>query len=633
MIRAVFIASVFVIASGQAQSPTAEQSKPLRFPFESSNAIVKFDCTHVNVEQDGRSIETNHWRVAVFNDRGIREYSQDVSVYSLNYDTVEVASVKVHLPDGRTVEVDSSAIKDVPMPAYGKFFLHNVREKIITFPELVEGAEIEVVTRSITREPPMDGEFNFQTSFEHDDPIMTKHVEIVTPEDMEIKWKARSGEIPYSKSASGGRARHVWTMSQIPQLVPEPGMPPAPEVYRQLLVSTVDNWETWSHWYDSLSAPTMVADDSIRAAVKDLTKGKSRDEQIKAIFYYVSNQIRYVETALTGRKAGYKPEDASVTYRNKYGVCRDKAALMVTMLREAGIESDIVLMNPAWKIDGDIPVDQFNHAIVAVRDGKNITYIDPTVEKTKDYLAASEQDKAVLVCDDDGEPLRWTPLESSEKNLFEIRAHSHIDNEGSFHSQVTISTNGFPDLILRNWMQSVPPKKREDSFKQMIQQFSPRAELESMEMTDAMDFNQPVEITLTFHADDYLIPAGEFALFQVPGQATSLDFITPWLLQGSELTTRRYDLRLESTFAVRSEETVTYPEGYKIRSLPEKVDENYGAFRLAREFTKQKDNALQVKRVVDFSTLDVPLSDYSKLQSLLAESDRLGRGKVVLVKG
>ncbi len=629
MIRLAFTC---LLAAGALFGQPPEKPAPLKFPFDNSNAIVKYDCTSVIVEPDGKSVSTNHYRVGVYTDRGIREYSQDVSVYSLNYDTIEVVSVKVHLPNGETVDVDTSAIKDVPMPAFGKFFLHNVREKIITFPELVEGAEIEVVTREITREPPMDKEFNWQGAFEHHDPIMAKHVQIVAPESIGLRWMAHGGEIPMTKSSKAGLTTYTWTMSNIPQLVPEPGMPPAPEVYRQLFVSSIDDWETWSKWYDALSEPTMVADDSIRTMVKELTGGKSREEQIKAIFYYVSNQIRYVETALTGRKAGYKPEEAPVTFRNKYGVCRDKAALMVSMLREAGIESDIVLMNPAWKINPDIPVDQFNHAIVAVRNGSEITYIDPTVEKTKDFMAASEQDKAVLVCDDDGEPLRWTPLEPSEKNLYEIRAESHLNDDGTFHSLVTILSTGFPDLILRNWMQSIPPKKREDTFKQIVQQFSPKAQLESFEISDAMDFSKQMEIKFSFSAEDYMIPAGEYALFQVPGQSTSLDFLTSWLLSGSELTTRRFDLRLESTFAVRSEESVTYPLGYKVRSLPEKVDQNHGTFRMAREFTKSGDNRLTVKRVTDFSTLNVALSEYHKLQAMLSEADRMGRGKVVLVK-
>ena len=36
---------------------------------------------------------------------------------------------------------------------------------------------------------------------------------------------------------------------------------------------------------------------------------------------------------------GYEPHDADYTFSNLGGVCRDKAALLVTMFREAGIDA------------------------------------------------------------------------------------------------------------------------------------------------------------------------------------------------------------------------------------------------------------------------------------------------------
>ena len=115
---------------------------------------------------------------------------------------------------------------------------------------------------------------------------------------------------------------------------------PMPEVSRQIFVSNMESWEFMSRWYDELASPSYTPDDAVKAKVTELTDNLTTDEEkIAAIFYFVSNDIRYVETKLSGRKAGYKPEPAGVTYANRYGVCRDKAALMVSMLRTAGIPS------------------------------------------------------------------------------------------------------------------------------------------------------------------------------------------------------------------------------------------------------------------------------------------------------
>jgi hypothetical protein len=408
-------------------------------------------------------------------------------------------------------------------------------------------------------------------------------------------------------------------------------MPPVPQVMSQLLVSTIDNWETWSKWYYELSEPEITVDDEIRTTVSELIEGKSREEAIRQIFYYVSNKIRYVDTALTGKKAGYKPESATVTFRNKYGVCRDKAALMVAMLREAGVESNIVLMNPVWKIEEEIAAGQFNHAIVAVPEGDSIIYIDPTVEKTADYLAANEQDRAVLVCNETGEDLAWTPIERSEQNLYRIEANSRLDSAGFLESSLTITTRGFPDLILRNHLQSLPPEERRILFKRLVQGISPTAELASIEFSDPLDFDTPITIALSFTANDFSIPAGDYLLFRVPGQAGGLEILTDFFLSGSELTDRHYDLSIPSTFAVQVQESLEYPNGWKVRSLPEEFDMDFGDYRLAREFATNG-NSVEVKRVLDVSTLEVPLSEYSEFQKMLKKRDSMSRGQVVLVK-
>ncbi|MCB1059092.1 MAG: DUF3857 domain-containing protein [Calditrichaeota bacterium] len=610
---------------------TAQETPPRgpNLPFDQANAVVKYDCTSVVVNEDGSGETLRRYRVALLSDRAVRQYSQDETVYNLGYDTVEVVAARVYLPDGKVVNVDSSAIKDVPLPAFGKFYLQNVREKIITFPALQKGAEIEVAYKEITHEPPMDGQFNMSEYFEHSDPLQEKVVEVSIPNSMPLHWKTHGEGIAHVSHENGDRTFHVWQINDVPQLVPEPGMPPFPEVSRELLVTTIPDWETWSKWYYELAEPEMVADSSIKAEVLALTKGKSREQAVRAIFQYVSNKIRYVDTALTGRKAGYKPEAAATTFRNKYGVCRDKAALMVTMLREAGVESNIVLMNPSWKIDQEIATDQFNHAIVSVKEGDKQVFIDPTVEKTTEYLAANEQDRGVLTCSKEGNDLAWTPVEDAEKNLYRVSAKSKVDEDGTLTSSIDISSHGFPDLALRSYMQSISPEEREILFQNFVQSLAPTARLDELTMTDLTDLDMPLDIKLKVSAKDYAIQAGPYWLLNSIAQGRKLDFLSSWLLSGSELTNRRYPLRLSSTFAVQMSETVEFPKGYKVRSLPDDLELSNGDYRLSRTCTA-KGNTISVKQALELDVLDIPLSRYPNLLEMVNQLDALDRGKLVL---
>ncbi len=61
-------------------------------------------------------------------------------------------------------------------------------------------------------------------------------------------------------------------------------------------------------------------------------------DKIKAIFYYVSKNIRYMGLTPEKDRPGFEPHDVKLTFDKKYGVCRDKAALLVAMLRDGGLE-------------------------------------------------------------------------------------------------------------------------------------------------------------------------------------------------------------------------------------------------------------------------------------------------------
>ena len=95
---------------------------------------------------------------------------------------------------------------------------------------------------------------------------------------------------------------------------------------------------------------------------------------------------------------------SSITFDKKYGVCRDKAALLVSMLRLAGLKAYPVLVSVGTHKDAEAPDPFFNHAIVGVQLEKGrYSLMDPTDENTRELLPASDRNQSYLVCRADGE--------------------------------------------------------------------------------------------------------------------------------------------------------------------------------------------------------------------------------------
>jgi transglutaminase-like putative cysteine protease len=137
----------------------------------------------------------------------------------------------------------------------------------------------------------------------------------------------------------------------------EPSMPPYDNVLQRLLVSTLPDWPAVSKWYWNLSQPHLDATSpELENKVAELTAGTTNDlEKIMALFYHVSGNIRYMGLTPEKDRPGFEPHDVRLTFEKNYGVCRDKAALLVAMLREAGLKAYPVLINVGGKLDPEVP--------------------------------------------------------------------------------------------------------------------------------------------------------------------------------------------------------------------------------------------------------------------------------------
>ena len=100
-----------------------------------------------------------------------------------------------------------------------------------------------------------------------------------------------------------------------------------------------------------LSSPHLEATTpEMKQTVESLIAGSETDlDRIKALFYYVSKKIRYMGVTPEKDRPGFEPHDVRLTFDKKYGVCRDKAALLVSMLRMAGLKAYPVLINVGVK--------------------------------------------------------------------------------------------------------------------------------------------------------------------------------------------------------------------------------------------------------------------------------------------
>ena len=112
-----------------------------------------------------------------------------------------------------------------------------------------------------------------------------------------------------------------------------------------------------------------------------------------------------------GEGEGFTLHTGEMTFNDRCGVCKDKAGMLITMLRAAGFESYPAMTMAGSRIDY-IPADQFNHCVTVVkRNDGNYQLLDPTwVPFLRELWSSAEQQQQYLMGVPEGADLGTTPL-------------------------------------------------------------------------------------------------------------------------------------------------------------------------------------------------------------------------------
>ena len=612
--------------------------------YPDADAIIILDKMDAEFTESGTAMIYNYGLTRILTEAGIDRFGEKHVPFYRVYDAVRIITARVIKQDGSAVDVPVEDIKEISSAGgeYMNIYDPDALDRVIAFKNLEIGDCIEYYYLDSLFHAPMDGNFDAMDIFQNTVPILKKTVTVVGPASMPVKHIVKNGEVPFTKTEKGDKIEYVWQVEDMPMIVTEPAMPSIIEIAPTVIATTIDSWEDVSRWWGEIAESKYVVSDELKAEVASLIEGATtREEKVDAVYHFVAQKVRYMGLG-TGKKKGFEPKPVSETYETKYGVCRDVAALMVAMLREAEVDCEIVLTNMGGKVYDDLPYIGFNHAIVAItNDDGSYTYADPTVENSVNWLPAMEAEQQVLVCSKAGTSLSDTPYSPPQDNMGHIKANSTLDESGLYTSDVTLTTYGFYDMALRSFIKRVPPAQQKIIFSYFMQDIYPGTVLKDFSTSDAEDLKTPLVFNFSYEIPNYPLEAGEFLLVKNPVALGVFDMISSGVFQTAALPERQYPWNLGFTFGTIEEETVNLPLGYTIKAVPDTVVKLYGPIeyrmaydtRLPAETDKEAlHQQVTYRKELMLNSKRVSTEDYKKLKEVLQAKAKSARGQIILSK-
>lgn len=608
------------------------------------------DCDTAIVEQrsvrayraDGTGEAQDETFEKVLTEKGKRASRTLDLGFMLPYNTVAVTTLEIIKPDGTVMPVDVAANSKESIDSSQmamNIYDPNSRVLEVNIPRLDVGDVVHSVIRTTTLRSIIPGAFSEEMLFEGDSFIRHQTYEVYAPADDPLRRTALraeiSGTIKYSAQTNAdGAVTHLWTASNVPRMFAEPGMPPYAMVLQRLYVSTLPDWQAVSKWYWHLSLPHLDATSSDMAqTVSNLTAGAATElDKIKAVFYWVSKNIRYMGLTPEKNRPGFEPHDVSLTFDKKYGVCRDKAGLLVEMLREAGIKAYPVLINVGTKLDPEVASPDFNHAIVGAQlsDGR-YQLMDPTDENTRELLPSYDRDQTYLICRPEGETLLTSPVESPDKNLMRVTTTGTLSAAGELQARSELSFEGVNDDAYRNAFVQMKPDDLRRFFERDLKSVMPGARLQSLTITptNLLDMAHNIHVTLAYTASGLAADGHGKALISLPWIGKGVGVMN-FILRDTGLEKRQYPLQTGATCGIVESVNLKLGDGFeRVISLPQCPPVNDACLECLQNFS-EANHAIVATRDLKLKVVEFSPAEYLTLKQTLKNLDYDARKMPVL---
>ena len=599
-------------------------------PTDDASAEVLLDRTAVRVHPNGLAERFVQRLVHARTERAARD-SRETSVrFEPGRQEVEIRKARIlRRSPGGGIEISEATGRDeedLSEPWYGLYY--DTRAAVVTFENLRAGDVVEVQYTVVDvghRNELADyfGDFELVADAW---PTRRWDYTLVAPASRKLYFnQPRFAGIGPETEARGSDTRYRFVAKQVPRIDSEPAMPGFAEVAPYLHVSTYRTWDEVGRWYWNLVSEQMQDDGTLKQAAVQATNGaRSTLDRVKAIHRLVVESTRYV--GLEFGIHGYKPYKATQVFERRFGDCKDKATLLVTLLSSVGVDAELVLLRTrrGGRID-DTPASLavFDHAIAYVPSLD--LYVDGTAEFSGlGELPAEDQDTMALRVTAHGAKLVRTPVLPPERNLARRSWKVDLRADGSAQIEEELSVVGQAAHEWRTYYQT--EGERRARFAKAWNGRYAGTQLESVTMAVA-DRNRPVVVR-----SRVLVPqlgerrgSRELAL---PTSSREADLASTYARLGE----RHWPLVIG--YPWRHEESVSYhlPKGTQVLRLPQgrSVKNQFGEFTLA-----VTSSAAEVTFTSAFvvSQSRIATTDYAAFRSFLRDTDAALAERLVVELG
>ena len=610
---------------------------------DGANVVELVEDETFSFDEAGRMAHVGHFVYKVITQKGAEGWDSLSVGWEPWHEARPIIRARVIAPDFTVHTLDPNTITEAPARG-GDYKTYSDGKRLrAPFPAIAPGVVVEEeYSLAETESLFAQGRAGRIDLGQEDVPVAHSRVVFDAPAALPLRTDLLLlPDVKPVRTESGGRIALAFDVGSLEGIESrEPYLPPDFIRFPAIAFATGASWQSVAAEYGKI-VDSRANSAAVKAVVAPLIAGKkSAADKEAAILDYLDREVRY--TGIEFGEAAIIPHDPAETLAKKYGDCKDKATLLVAMLRAAGIPANVALLNAESRIDvpADLPgMGVFDHAIVYV-PGKNPLWIDATDRYAQlGQLPMGDQGRLALIASAATTALVKTPESSSKDNgLEETREFTLTDNGPANVVEIT-QPKGVYESAFRAYYADKPDKDTRDGLRGYVQAEYVSDDLTKVDRTDPADLSKPFELTIACEKAKRGYTGLENAqaairvdrLFQMlPDELKRRDDSDEKKNTGPDKPKkpRTADWWLNAPYTVEWTYRLIPPAGFIPKELPKDASIQIGPALLTEKFSADKDGVILANLMFDTVKRRYTVAEATALRNQVAD---LVAGPAILV--
>jgi hypothetical protein len=343
--------------------------------------------------------------------------------------------------------------------------------------------------------------------------------------------------------------------------------------------------------------------DKLKATLTKITSGKITDiEKIKAIYYWVQDNIRYI--AYEDGYSGYIPASAQDVLSKKYGDCKGMANLLTEMLKMSGYNAHF-----SWIGTRSLPYSQKlpalcvnNHAICTLYFDNKTYFLDGT----ESYVPFGQnafriQGKEVMVSNGDKFDIIPVPSTTADEGKTLTKADFVLEND-ILKGKVKVTLTGNERKDFHQSYQELPTTSQEEFLNDFLEFGNDNLQATNIKTSDLKNRDLAVTIEGDIDLSNSVNTISNDKYVGIDFFPKSLERFIP-----DEKRVEGYDL--DEVVKFEDEISLTIPTGKKFTDKPENLEIKNDNYEFKGEYTVVN-NKLTLKKVLAIKNSIIKKTDF-----------------------